>query len=60
MMQMIMLVQAMMQVIMLMSAMIQTMGDDGVHDRLSLLMHPFYEKIQDFNINSINFGDLSY
>jgi hypothetical protein len=36
------------------------MGDGGVRDKLSLLMYPFYEKIQDPNINSINSGDLSY
>jgi hypothetical protein len=40
--------------------MMQMMGDGGVHDKLSLLMHPFYEKIQDFSINFINFDDLSY
>jgi len=27
---------------------------------MSLLMHSFYEKIQDSNINSTKFGDLSY
>jgi hypothetical protein len=27
---------------------------------LSLLMHPFYEKIQDSSINSKKFGDLPY
>jgi hypothetical protein len=55
-----MLVQLMMQVTMLVQPMMQMMGDGSVCDKLSLLMHPFYEKIQDYNINSINFSDLSH
>ncbi len=49
-----------MQMIMLVQLMMQMMGDGGVRDKLSLLMHSFYEKIQDSNISSTNFGDLSY
>jgi hypothetical protein len=48
MMQTTMLVQLMMQAIMLVQLMMQAMGDGGVRDKLSLLMHPFYENIQDF------------